>query len=259
MRLSQLARRPRHHVGAVPEPGRQSPGILDRKPHSITPGAASPTPAGRTVTRWQPTTSRRPVFPCSRSMVVAALHVVEAESNGGCAPSVRGGRTSRPVRGRRGFRGLSADARPPMRGSKLSAFLRTPAPSRPRLRTSGSRSEGTAACREVDVTDCAPGMAKAAATGRPVRVPQAVQPKPVRKGPHLCFFRLVAHRAAVRPCGRATVRPRTRRDPFNRADEWGRGGGGYLGGAAGSAERAGDGCGRWHRCGGSFAIGGCWF
>jgi hypothetical protein len=197
MRLSQLARRPRHHVGAVPEPGRQSPGILDRKPHSITPGAASPTPAGRTVTRWQPTTSRRPVFPCSRSMVVAALHVVEAESNGGCAPSVRGGRTSRPVRGRRGFRGLSADARPPMRGSKLSAFLRTPAPSRPRLRTSGSRSEGTAACREVDVTDCAPGMAKAAATGRPVRVPQAVQPKPVRKGPHLCFFRLVAHRAAA--------------------------------------------------------------
>src|SRR4051812_17017978 len=62
MRLSQLARRPRHHVGAVPEPGRQSPGILDRKPHSITPGAATPTPAGRTVTRCQPTTSRRPVF-----------------------------------------------------------------------------------------------------------------------------------------------------------------------------------------------------
>lgn len=129
MRLSQLARRPRHHVGAVPEPGRQSPGILDRKPHSITPGAASPTPAGRTVTRWQPTTSRRPVFPRSRSMVVAAVHVVEAESHGGCAPSVRGGRTSRPVRGRRrGFRGWSASARPPTRGSKLSAFLRAPAP-----------------------------------------------------------------------------------------------------------------------------------
>ena len=130
MRLSQLARRPRHHVGAVPEPGRQSPGILDRKPHSITPGAASPTPAGRTVTRWPPTTSRRPVFPRSRSMVVAALHVVEAESHGGCAPSVRGGRTSRPVRGRRRgfFRGWSASARPPTRGSKLSAFLRTPSP-----------------------------------------------------------------------------------------------------------------------------------
>ncbi|MDH6493560.1 hypothetical protein M2157_009647 [Streptomyces sp. SAI-127] len=129
MRLSQLARRPRHHVGAVPEPGRQSPGILDRKPHSITPGAASPTPAGRTVTRWPPTTSRRPVFPRGRSMVVAALHVVEAESHGGCAPSVRGGRTSRPVRGRRrGFRGWSASARPPTRGSKLSAFLRTPSP-----------------------------------------------------------------------------------------------------------------------------------
>jgi len=89
MRLSQLARRPRHHVGAVPEPGRQSPGIPDRKPHSITSGAASPTPAGRTVTWWQPTASRRR---CSCAVIFR--HAAELASYGGCALSARCGRTS---------------------------------------------------------------------------------------------------------------------------------------------------------------------
>lgn len=160
MRLSQLARRPRHHVGAVPEPGRQSPGILDRKPHSITPGAASPTPAGRTVTRWQPVTSRRPVFPRSRSMVVAALHVVEAESHGGCAPSVRGGRTSNdsvaPRRcGRRADRLRKALRLPPR-----TRVLRLTAPSA-MMSVSARRCPVARGARARADTGCAVGPAPA--------------------------------------------------------------------------------------------------